>query len=79
MLISKLKFQKKSAHLYTRLNRFVCNILDMIHSSNSVLTSEGGGGVYFFPIDRCDFFGLLDTKIKQHMILTHGVSIPSLK
>ena len=37
-----------------------------------------GGGVYFFPKDRCDFFGLFDTKIKQHLILTHRVSIPSL-
>ena len=54
-LISKVKFQKKSAHLYTWVNRFVCNILDIIHSSNSVLRSGGGGGgvvgvggVYFF-------------------------------
>ena len=35
----------KSAHLYTRVDKFVCNILDMIHSSNSVLWSGGGGGV----------------------------------
>ena len=34
-----------------RVNRFVCNILNIIHSSNSVLRSaggEGGVGVYFF-------------------------------
>ena len=37
MLISKVKFQGKKAHLYTRVDRFVCNILDMIRSSNSVL------------------------------------------
>ena len=30
---------------YTRrVNRFICNILYMIHSSNSVLRSGGGGG-----------------------------------
>ena len=37
MLISKVKFQKKNAHLYTQVDRFECNILDMIRSSNSVL------------------------------------------
>ena len=37
MLISKVKFQGKKAHLYTWVERFVCNILDMIRSSNSVL------------------------------------------
>ena len=31
------EFQEKNVHLYTRVDRFVCNILDMIHSSNSVL------------------------------------------
>ena len=31
------QFQKKSAHLYTQVDRFVYNILDMIHSSNSFL------------------------------------------
>ena len=82
MLIFKVKFQKKSVHLYTPLNRFVCNILDMIHSSNSVLRSMavGGVGVYFFLEDICDIvFGLFDTKIKQHMISTDRVLIPSLK
>ena len=83
-LISKVKFQKKSAHLYTWVNRFVCNILDIIHSSNSVLRSGGGGwwgwvGCIFLE-DICDIvFGLFDTKIKQHMISTDRVSIPSLK
>ena len=51
MLIFKVKFQKKSAHLYTPVNRFICNIFDMIHSSNSILRSGGGGwgsgGVFF--------------------------------
>ena len=37
MLISKVKFQKKRGHLYTQVDRFVCNILDMIRSGNSVL------------------------------------------
>ena len=37
---------EKSAHLYTRVDRFVCNILDMMHSSNSSsLKWVGGGGV----------------------------------
>ena len=82
MLISKLKFQKKSVHLYTRVNRFVCNFLDMVHSRNPVLRSGGGGesGVYFFVEDICDVvFSLFDTKIKQHVISTDRESIPSLK
>ena len=36
---------KKCVFVYTGpVNRFVCNILDIIHSSNSVLRSKGGGG-----------------------------------
>ena len=42
MLISKLKFQKKGAHLYTQVNRFVCNILDMMILE---VRGEGEGGV----------------------------------
>ena len=36
-------------HLNTPVNRFLCNIFDMIHSSNSILRSGGGGsgGVSF--------------------------------
>ena len=37
----------------------------MIHSSNSVLRSGGGGRGVFFLEDICDIvFGLFDTKIK---------------
>ena len=64
MLISKVKFHKNS---YTQVNRFVCDTLDMIHSSNSILRSGGGGGEcsVFFLEDICDIvFGLFDTKIK---------------
>ena len=73
-----MKFQKKSAHLYTRVNTYVCNILNMIHSSNSVLRSGGGveWGVFFFwkIYLICDIvFGLFDIKIKQHMISTDGI------
>ena len=42
----------------------------------------GGVGCIFFleEIILCDIvFGLFDTKIKQHMIPTDRVSIPSLK
>ena len=48
----------------------------------SSLKWEGGGGagVYLFLEEICDIvFGLFDTKIKQHMIPTDRVSIPSLK
>ena len=40
------EISEKSAHLYTRVNRFVCNILNMIHSSNcwSFALERGGGG-----------------------------------
>ena len=40
------EISEKSAHLYTRVNRFVCNILDMIHSSNYCwnFALERGGG-----------------------------------
>ena len=64
-----------------RICILVCNILDMIHSSNSVLWSGGWrSGVYFFREEICDIvFGLFDTKIKQNMIPTDRVSIPSLK
>ena len=34
-------FRKKSAHYTQRVNRFMCNILYMIHYSNLVLRSEG--------------------------------------
>ena len=70
-----MKFQIKSVHLYTQVNRFVCNILDIIHSSNSVLRSwEGGSGVYFLLEDICDIVhGIFDTKIKQHMISTGSI------
>ena len=70
-----MKFQIKSVHLYTQVNRFVCNILDIIHSSNSVLRSwEGGSGVYFLPEDICVIvYGIFDTKIKQHMISTGSI------
>ena len=50
--------------LYTAV-RFICNILYMIHSSNSVLRSEGWMCIFFLE-DICDIvFGLFDTKIKQ--------------
>ena len=66
MLVFEVKFQKKSAY-YTctqRVNRFMCNILCMIHSSNLVLRSEGWLCIFFWKI--CDIvFGLFDTKIKQ--------------
>ena len=69
---------KKSVHLYIRVNRFVCNILDIIHSSNSVLSSGGGGwGVFFFwkiyvtIVLQLEYF---DTKIKQHMISTDSIN-----
>ena len=78
-----MKFQIKKVHLYTRVNRFLCNILDIIHSSNSVLRSGGWGGggggewVYFFLEDICDkcdiVHGIFDTKIKQHMISTDSI------
>ena len=67
MLVFEVKFQKKSAYyIYTqRVNRFVCNILYMIHSSNLVLRSEGWVCIFFLE-DMCDIvFGLFDTKIKQ--------------
>ena len=37
--------EKKVSAYYTRVNRFICNILYMIHSSNSILRS---GGVHVF-------------------------------
>ena len=43
MLVFEVKFQKKSAY-YTctqPVNRFMCNILYVVHSSNLVLRSEG--------------------------------------
>ena len=62
------------------VNRFVCNILDIMHSSNSVLRSVGGGGEWgvgciFFLEDVCDIvIGLFDTVIKQHnMISTDSI------
>ena len=55
MLIFKSQgeISEKKVHIcITWVNRFVCNILDMIHSSNSVLRSGGGGsGVYIFLED----------------------------
>ena len=69
MLTFKVKFQKKYAHLYTRINGFVCNILDLekIHPSNSVLRSGGGGGgewecTFFWKIYVTLSFAYLTTK-----------------
>ena len=42
MLVFEVKFQKKSAYYAQRVNRFMCNVLYMIHSSNLVLRSEVG-------------------------------------
>ena len=67
MLVYEVKFQKKSAYYTQRVNRFMCNILYMIHSSNLVLRSEDWVcTMYFFLENICDIvFGLFDTKIKQ--------------
>ena len=40
MLVFEVKF-RKGAYYTQRVNRFKCNILYMIHSSNLVLRSEG--------------------------------------
>ena len=70
-----MKFQKKSVHLYTWVNRLVCNIFDMIHSSNSVLKSGGVGCIFFWKIYLiCDIVcGLFHIKLKQHMISTDSI------
>ena len=69
MLIFEVNFKKIKCILYTEVNIFItiCNILYMIHSSNSVLrVGVRGLWVYFFLEDLCDIvFGLFDTKIKQ--------------
>ena len=67
MLIFEVKFQKKSAYyMYKRrVNKFICNFLYMILSSNSVLRSEGCVCIFFLE-GICDIvFGLFGTKIKQ--------------
>ena len=69
ILIFAVKFQKKSSY-YIRLllNRSICNILYIIHSSNSLLRSvcvgRGVGGVFFLE-DICDislWLHVFDTK-----------------
>ena len=42
------EISEKSAHLHTPVNRFLCNIFDMIHSNNSILRRGGGSGGVFF-------------------------------
>ena len=63
MLIFRGEISEKSAYYTQRVNRFICNILYMIHSSNSVLKVKVG---CVFLEEICDIvFGLFDTKIKQ--------------
>ena len=38
------EFQEKNVHLYTRVDRFVCNILDMIQLKQFSSLKWGGGG-----------------------------------
>ena len=51
MPVFEVKFQKKSAYYTQRVNRFMCNILYMIHSeSNLVLRSEGWVCIFFWKV-----------------------------
>ena len=58
---------------------------DTLKQFSSLKWGGGGGGrggvvCIFFLEEICDIvFGLFDTKIKQHIIPTDRVSIPSLK
>ena len=44
------EISEKSAYYTQRANRFVCNILYMINSSNLVLRSEGWVCIFFWKI-----------------------------
>ena len=50
MLVFEVKFQDKSVYCTQWVNRFMCNILYMIHSSNLVLRSEGWVCIFFWKI-----------------------------
>ena len=58
--------EKSAYYMYKRrVNKFICNFLYMILSSNSVLRSEGCVCIFFLE-GICDIvFGLFGTKIKQ--------------